>query len=208
MTIGAIPDTILTPEIKQIAKLIAVSVTMAWFFKWYRFEKLECKLVGISVIAAPVALLLWIGPLYYIKGPGGGDDFSSAYIVLRTINSMFLVAVFEELFVRVYLMQWFYQAGFQIKAKGFIGSILHTFGQRPTSLISLPLSYFSVMSVTVLFAAGHTIKEWVSAILYFSFTNYVYRKTGSIWVCILTHGIVNFAIALMVRFGGMSFLWV
>ena len=186
VAIGAIPDTFLSLEIKQIVKLIAVSIAMAWFFKQYRFGKLESRHIGISVIAAPIAILLWVVPFYYIKGQeGAGDGFSITYFILRMINTALLVAVFEELFLRVYLMQWFYQAGNQIKEKGFIGSILDTFDQKPDSLTRLPLSYFSVVMVTILFTAGHTIKEWVSAILYFSFTNYVYRKSGSIWVCFL-----------------------
>lgn len=208
VAIGAIPDTFLSLELKQIVKLIAVSIAMAWFFKQYRFGKLESKHIGISIIAAPIAILLWVVPLYYTKGQGGaGDGFSITYFILRMINAALLVAVFEELFLRVYLMQYFYHAGNQIKEKGLIISILDTFDQKPGSLTRLPLSYFSVIMVTILFTIGHTSKEWIPAILYFSFTNYLYKKTGSIWVCILIHGISNLTIALLVRFGGMVFLW-
>ena len=58
VAIEALPVSILSPEMKQIIKLIAVSAAMAWFFKWYRFGKLNPKLVGISLVATPIALII------------------------------------------------------------------------------------------------------------------------------------------------------
>lgn len=189
-------------------KLIAVSISMTFFMKWYRFGNLKWKNVGASLFASPVALILWVLPLMYIKGQSDGENsYSAAYFVLRTINSTFLVAIFEELLIRVYLMEWFYQAGIQVKEKGWLNSVLDTFDRKPTELPIVPLSKFSLLLVTALFTVGHTTSEWVSSVLYFSFTNFLYKKTGSMWVCIFIHGITNLSIALLVKFGGMSYLW-
>jgi membrane protease YdiL (CAAX protease family) len=127
--------------------------------------------------------------------------------MLRLANSTILVAIFEELFIRAYLMQWLFQAGQIVKEKGFVNAILDTFDEKPGTLTSLPFSSFSLVLVTILFTAGHTTSEWVSAILWFSFTNYVYKKTVCQWVCILIHGMTNFAIGMLVKFGGMAWLW-
>jgi membrane protease YdiL (CAAX protease family) len=206
--IEALPGEFLSPEMKRMIKLITVSVTMAVFFKQYRFGKLTWKHSVISLIASPIALALWIFPLMYIKNSTGTNiSYSNTNFILRTINSTLLVAVFEELFLRVYLMQWFYQAGIQLKKKGWLNSIMDVFEQTPIGLPNIPISRFSAFWVTMLFMLGHPPQEWLSSFLYFSFTNYIYNKTGSIWVCILIHGITNLSIALLVKFGGIPYLW-
>jgi len=208
VAIEAIPTAWLSPEVKQVLKLVVVSIALVWSFKWYRFGKLSKKHVLISMAAAPMALLLWVMPLYFFQGPEQTQNsFSPLYVTIRTLNSTFLVAIFEELFIRVYLLQLFFQAGRQLKAKGFVDAIFSTFEQHPRRLEALPISLFSVTLATVAFTVGHTLVQWPSAILYFLFTTYVYWKSNSIWVCILMHGMANLAIALLVGFGGMGFLW-
>ena len=49
--------------------------------------------------------------------------------------------------------------------------------------------------------------EYLSAVLYFLFTTWLYKKTGSLWVCILIHSLTNLVIAMMVRYAGMAWLW-
>ena len=39
--------------------------------------------------------------------------------------------------------------------------------------------------------------EYPAAIAYFLFTTWVYKRTGSLWVCILIHGLTNLAIAIL-----------
>ncbi len=51
------------------------------------------------------------------------------------------------------------------------------------------------------------IHEYLSAVLYFLFTTWIFKKTGSLWVCILIHGLTNLGIAFLVRYGGMEWLW-
>ncbi len=211
VVIGALPAEWLSPDEKQLLKLIAVAAAMGYFLKWYHFGNLTGKTIVISIIAAPLAICLWVLPLYFMKGHAANYTsifpFSESYFLMRFFNSVFLVAVFEELLIRVYLMQWFYQAGTQMNPKAFATVTLDTFDQYPNSLSALPLSLISVSITTLLFAAGHGLSEWVSAIFYFSVTSYIYKKTGSLWVCILIHGLTNLAIALLVRFGGMYYLW-
>jgi membrane protease YdiL (CAAX protease family) len=88
-----------------------------------------------------------------------------------------------------------------------VGSILDTLEQHPAVLATLPLSTFAVVGATLIFTAGHQAYEYLSAVLYFLFTTWLYKKTGSLWACILIHGLTNLAIALMVRYAGMGWLW-
>jgi membrane protease YdiL (CAAX protease family) len=105
------------------------------------------------------------------------------------------------------MLGWLHQAGGRRREKGVAGAILDTLDEHPEPIRRLPLSTFSVVGATIVFAGGHHAVEYLSAGLYFLFTTWLYQKSGSLWVCILVHGLTNLAIGLMVRYGGMGWLW-
>ncbi|MCB2146076.1 MAG: CPBP family intramembrane metalloprotease [Deltaproteobacteria bacterium] len=215
VSLSSIPEPVLSTDVVQGLKLLATGAVLLWFGKHYRFGPLKAIHGFIALLALPVALLCWVGPFYGLAAVGitdvmaAGDQksFSSLYFCLRLVNSVILVAILEELFLRVYVMGWLHQAGLQRREKGLVGSILDTLEQRPAALTTLPLSTFAVVGATLSFTAGHQTDEYLSAVLYFLFTTWLYKKTGSLWVCILIHGLTNLSIALMVRYAGMAWLW-
>ena len=215
VVISSIPDSLFPAEAVQGAKLAATALVLLWFLKHYRFGPLKPVYGGIALLALPAALLCWIGPFYLLTASGisevvstgVGERFSAPYFYLRVLNSAVLVAVFEELFIRVYVMGWLHQAGVQRQEKGMVASVLDTLDQRPQLLNTLPLSPFAVIGATLAFTASHQVHEYLSAALYFLFTTWLYKKSGSLWVCILIHGLTNFTIALLVRYAGMGWLW-
>ncbi|BBO72808.1 hypothetical protein DSCW_02250 [Desulfosarcina widdelii] len=215
VAISSIPDSLLPAEAAQGLKLVATAAVLFWFLKCYRFGPLKLFHGIIALLSLPVALLCWIGPFYLLSelgildvvSSGKGETFSASYFYLRLLNSVILVAIFEELLIRVYVMGWLHQAGLQWQEKGMVASILDTLDQRPKFLIALPLSPFAVIGTTIVFAAGHQVHEYLSAALYFLFTTWLYKKSGSLWVCILIHGLTNLTIALLVRYAGMGWLW-
>jgi membrane protease YdiL (CAAX protease family) len=212
---SSIPESMMPNDWAQGIKFLATGAALFVFREAYRFGSLKPMHGLIALLALPLTLLCWIGPFYLLNALGIGDVISAGdghtastlSFYLRLVNSVFLVAIFEELFMRVYILGWFYQAGHQRQAKGLIGSIVDTLDQRPTSLAILPLSRFSVVGTTIVFTAGHRVHEYLSAILYFLFTTWLYKKSGSLWVCIVIHGLTNLAIALLVKYGGMAWLW-
>jgi membrane protease YdiL (CAAX protease family) len=215
VSLSSIPEPVLSADMVQGLKLLATGAVLLWFGRHYRFGPLRPMHALIALMALPVALLCWVGPFYLLTATGFinvmavGDQsgFSFLYFWLRLVNSVVLVAIFEELFMRVYVMGWLFQAGSQRREKGLVGAILDTLEQHPVSMPVLPVSIFSVVGTTLVFAAGHQTYEYLSAILYFLFTTWLYKKTGSLWACILIHGLTNLAIALMVRYAGMGWLW-
>ena len=215
VAISSIPAAMMPPETGQAIKLAATGAALLYFRSAYRFGSLRARDGVIALLALPAALLTWIGPFYLltalgmtdIVSAGGGKAVSMLAFYLRLVNSVILVAVFEELFMRVYVMGWLYQADSQRKDEGLVGSITATLDQHPADLTALPLSTFSVIGTTSIFAAGHRSAEYLSATLYFLFTTWLYKKSGSLWVCILIHGLTNLAIGLLARYGGMGWLW-
>jgi membrane protease YdiL (CAAX protease family) len=209
-----VPKTILPLAVTQFIKLLATGTAILFFFKYYRFGPFKPIHGLLALTALPVALAAWIFPFYILYLLGITAVFATAQpetfhflnFSLRLFNSVILVALFEELFIRVYVMGWLHQAGFQRKQKGLLGSIAETLEQHPAPLTVLPLSTFSVVGATIVFAAGHLVHEYLSAVLYFMFTTWLYKKTGSLWVCIIIHGLTNLTIALLAKYAGMGWL--
>ncbi|MEA1967721.1 MAG: CPBP family glutamic-type intramembrane protease [Thermodesulfobacteriota bacterium] len=212
--LASMPSEYISAESIQVVTLIFVSLVMVVFRKNYRFGRFKIIYAGVAVLTTPIAVILWIFPLYLIGNaevmvdPGAALLIGSpVYFYVKIINTTILVALFEELLMRVFLMELFHQAGQQIKKEGVVDSILNTFDQKPLQLLSKPLSLFSLAMTTLFFTGGHTMPEYLSALLYFSFTNLLYKIFGSVWVCVIVHGAVNFVIAILVKYYAMEFLW-
>jgi membrane protease YdiL (CAAX protease family) len=215
VAISSLPETLIASGLMQALKLTATGLAILYFRKVFRFGKLKPIHVLIALLALPAAMLSWMGPFYLLSAVGWIDfaslmpplTYNSIYVLLRLANSVVLVAVFEELFIRVYVMGWFYQAGQQKQEKGLVGSLLEVLDQRPKTASGLPLSFFSVAGTVIVFTAGHHSYEYLSAALYFLFTTWLYKKSGSLWVCIIIHALTNLGIGLLAAYGGLGWLW-
>jgi membrane protease YdiL (CAAX protease family) len=215
VVIASIPTSLLPAEAGQLARCLLTAGLLIYFRRCYRLGPVNTGTFGAALLCLPFALLVWVGPLYLLAALGlvdlaamaGGAPYTAVYFWLRIFNSVVLVALFEELFTRVYLLGWFYQAGLQRGEQGTIDALLSTLDQTPKNTARLPLSAFSVTLTTLVFAGGHQPHEYLSAVLYFTLTTWLYQRTGSLWACILVHGLTNLVIALLARYGAMGFLW-
>jgi membrane protease YdiL (CAAX protease family) len=215
VAIASIPATWLPPGLTVAAQSVLTAGAMLHYRRHYRLGAFNLAVVSGALLCLPFALLVWIGPLYLLgsvglldlSAMGSETDFTPFYFWLRVFNSVILVALFEELFTRAYLLGWFHQAGWQQGVKTTLDAVLDTLDQPPKITTRLPLSPFSVALATLVFAGGHQPYEYLSAVLYFVLTTWLYHRTGSLWACVWVHGLTNLAIALLARYGGMGFLW-
>jgi len=196
----------------QGLKLACTGIALVLAWKYYRFGAFRMRDVGVALVATPIATLLWVGPLAMEHVWRGLPLFSSCSVssstfTLHLINSVLLVALFEELSMRVYAMEWAFHANATRRERGFLTSLISSLDEKPTADGGLPLNWVSFLFATLLFTVGHTCAEYPSAILYFGWTLWIYRRTRSLWACILIHAWTNLSIALLVRLGGMTFLW-
>jgi len=203
------------PAWGQAAKCCAVSLALVYFRRSYRPGRLHVRHAWAAAALTPAALLLWVAPVYALRAAGMGGGMTggaapgtAAYFTLRLINSVVLVALFEELLMRVFLLEWTRQADASRRpGRTLFDALLWAWDARPGQQPERPLGAVSVLLTTLFFAAGHAPVEYPSAILYFLLTTWLYAKTGSLWACILVHALTNFAIAGLVRYAGLSFLW-
>ncbi|WP_319526051.1 hypothetical protein [uncultured Desulfosarcina sp.] len=171
VAISSIPESLLPVESAQAVKLAVTAAVLIFFLKYYRFGTLKPIQGIIALLSLPVALLCWIGPFYLLSALGisdgistGAGETSASYFYLRLLNSVILVAIFEELLIRVYVMRWLHQAGLQRQEKGVFASIVDTLDQNPQFLNTLPLSPFAVTGATIVFAAGHQMSMGMKSV--------------------------------------------
>lgn len=209
-----LPEQFLGPVWPQAVRLAAIALALAFFGRAYSFGLFKPAHLAVALAAAPVALAVWVGPILALRafGIGVARDATTAigltaYVTLRLVNSVVLVALFEELLLRVFLMKWAFQADASRQGRNLPDALLETWDARPQPSGTLPLSLTSVVLTTAFFTLGHAPVEYVSAVLYFLFTTWLYARTKSLWVCILVHALTNLLIAGLVNLGGLTFLW-
>ncbi|WP_372367476.1 type II CAAX prenyl endopeptidase Rce1 family protein [Candidatus Uabimicrobium sp. HlEnr_7] len=198
--------------IVYVIKIIVVGSLLV--FTRYSFNKIHLRDILYGFVLAPFLLLLWIVPYYTFFNIT--DSFPKQtlatianpefYWILRTLASVILVAIFEELFFRVYLLEFLFQAQ-QNKHTSIIDKCGDTLNNKPQDLKVLPLNKYSIIGTIFLFTLGHSVSEYISCILYFSITLVIYKYLRSLWVCIIIHALTNLGIAVLVKYWGMNFLW-
>ncbi len=195
----------------QGVRLAAVAAALVLYRRHYRLGPFTRSGFGWALAAAPVATLVWVGPLHVLRALTGASDVtgtaSAAYVALRLVNSVVLAALAEELLMRVYVQQWGHQSHRQRRGRGFVASLMATLDDLPAPLTELPLSAPAVLLAAALFTLGHAPIEYPSAVLYFGFTTWLYRQTGSLWACVLVHAWTNLLVGGLVRYGGLAYLW-
>lgn len=197
-----------------LIKIIAVVAIWITYRKYYSFGAWRWKDVVISLFFTPILLLLWIIPFYYYLSFTNSFSQqklslvvnSDIYWWLRTVASVILIAIFEEIFFRAYLLEYLYQTQQSEKAS-IIDKCSHTLGEKPQDLNTIPLNFYSVVGTMLIFTLGHSTAEYISCVLYFAATLLMYKYLRSFAMCILTHAFTNLGIALLVRYWGMDFLW-
>ena len=197
-----------------LIKIIVVVVVGITYRKYYSLGTWRWRDVAISLLLTPILLLLWIIPFYYyllFTNSFSQQKLllvvnSDVYWWLRTFASVILIAIFEEIFFRVYLLEYLYQTQ-QSDKTSVVDKFSHTLGENPQDLNAPPLNFYSVVGTTLIFTLGHSSAEYISCVLYFAMTLLMYKYLRSFAMCILTHAFTNLGIALLVRYGGMDFLW-
>ncbi|BBM84820.1 CPBP family intramembrane glutamic endopeptidase [Candidatus Uabimicrobium amorphum] len=191
-------------------------VTTVWiaYRKYYSFGKWRWRDIFISLLFTPVLLLLWAIPFYYYLS--FTDSFSSQklslvtngeiYWWLRTFASVILVAIFEEIFFRAYLLEYLHQSQ-QSDKSSIVDKCSSTLEEKPQDLSKIPLNLYSVVGTMIIFTLGHSTAEYISCVLYFTATLLIYKYLRSFAVCIWTHAFTNLGIAILVKYWGMDFLW-
>lgn len=155
--------------------------------------------MGDVLVAIVVGLLVfgfWINldhPLLRLGDAGGGFDprlgdghIDIALAGVRMTGATLVVPVMEELFWRSFLARW-------IDRPGFLEHLPQRISMRAIALSS------------IVFAVEHTL--WVAGLLAGIVYAALYRRSGNLWVPILSHAVTNGALAWWVLHTGNWQFW-
>jgi membrane protease YdiL (CAAX protease family) len=207
------------PDLSALLALIACGVALAVYRKshpWSCFSLHEgafskTLLWGLGAALPLTALwifLLWIGmgSAPFATWAEGEAQYSLSYGFLRILGSVLLVPLAEEFFLRVWALE-FFQSAFSKTSTGRISGIGTTLDQKPTPLPALPLGWAAQITVSLLFALGHSPTSFLAAFGYFMATNWLYAQSKSLAAVIVTHALVNGVLAYLVLVLDWHWLW-
>jgi hypothetical protein len=200
-----IPD-----EIGYILKIIIVPLLLVWAWKWYT-PITGPKGIGGSVIygvlAGLLGLLVWCLLLAPFIDPSG-EPWSGTGFVLRLLSASLIVPVFEEIFIRGYILRAAFQWDLNRKSMG-AGAGLNRMLDHD-SVGDVAPGAWSIMAVgisTLAFTVGHTTPEWPAAIAYSLLMSALWIIRKDLLSCIVAHGVTNLTLALYVYVSGNWGFW-
>jgi hypothetical protein len=218
VALASLPHRFLSPAAAEALRFAVVASLMWAFRRAYRLGPPLTLRLGLAASGlALCALALWIFlyrltlalplPLFRSQLDGAAaTDPGWAYVLFRTLNSAFLVPIFEELFCRAYIGELL--AGMPSRPGGFVARLGLRMDAHPGPLSEPPARGRAAWGCALIFTLGHAWAAWPAALAYFALTTAVYRKTGSFRICVAIHALVNLGIAILVQVGpGMRFLW-
>jgi hypothetical protein len=218
VALASFPHRFLPPAAAEALRFAVVGAIMIVFRRSYRLgPRLTVRQALAAAALAPAALALWV-LLYRLTlalplpawrahlAAAAAAEPDLAYRLLRTLNSVLLVPVFEELFCRAYLGELL--TGLPTGTGGFTARLGHRMDDHPVPLDAPPAGRRAARGCALAFTLGHSLAAWPAAAGYFALTTWFYRRTGSFRACVLIHGLVNFGVAGLVATGpALRFLW-
>jgi hypothetical protein len=180
-----------------------------------------------------VALLIWValyraGVLIMAAHQGQAvlsnskEAYSVGYLWSRGLASALVIPFAEELFCRVFLLEMahgYWRSSKSNETKDPLSpsvtvapeSETSRLGQvmdnPPSSLTTPPTWGKASFAITVVFALAHPMAAWPAALVWFSVTQFIYRRTQKLQAVLLAHVLANGAIAWLVASMGWAWLW-
>ncbi|MBN01716.1 MAG: CAAX prenyl protease-related protein [Planctomycetaceae bacterium] len=185
---------------------IAGTTLLMLMFGWGYF-KAPFKISFLSIVVGVVGVVAWIALAELDKNFLGISDLVSSgrtafnpfetlkgdptwmwqFLAIRFFGLVIVVPIIEEFFVRGFLMRYVEDPDWDElplgKAKNWVWFV--------------PTIYGLVAHLT----------EPLAAIVWFSMVSWMYKRTGSIWDCVVAHMVTNLLLGLYVCYCGAWYLW-
>ena len=188
-------------DLRWLEVLRAASVTAALVFFWRGYGELRAAgdvkphrwLLAVSCGLAVFVVWIHFDHGWAVVGRTAGFDPTGAdgeidltLAGVRLAESVLVVPVMEELFWRSFLLRW-------LDARDFIAADPRRASPRAFALTA------------VLFASEHSL--WFAGLLAGLLYNWLYKRTGNLWVPIASHALTNAALGIWILATGNWRLW-
>lgn len=187
----------------------AATVGLAWAWRWtlpLRGDGSTSVSIAVGIAGGLVGTALWLAakaPFY----DAGGEAWSVGDFWLRFVVSATVVALFEELVFRGFILRAAYQWS-QLKRGGDPHPLATTLHERSVSHV--PAGAWNIWAVVVsslLFAAGHAPREFAAAFVFGIWMAVLTLYRMDLLTAVVAHGTTNAVLALYVRLSGNWNYW-
>ncbi|MCP4004566.1 MAG: CPBP family intramembrane metalloprotease [bacterium] len=196
-------------EIIYLLRLILCGGALVW--GWRRYAPISragatLGSIGIGFAAGLIGTVLWIALLMPFVG-AGGEPWDERSWALRLLVAATLPPLFEELFLRGYVLgvatQWdrLRRAG---RKDAFAQALDH---DSIRTLDPGAWTWVAIGISTLLFTLGHTEAEWLAAFAYGLLMCGLWIVRKDLVSCMTAHAVTNIALGLYVRASGHWTLW-
>lgn len=200
----------LSRQVIYVLELCVVPLLLYWAWKWFVPFTGPKKIMGSvfwGIIFGLAGLLIWCGLLApFIDISGEPWEFSA--FILRVVAATLIVPIFEEVFIRGFILRAAFQWDQNRKNKQ-IASPLGQMLDHDNIGTVLPGAW-SVMAIiisSVAFSAGHMPSEWVAAVAYSVLISVLWIIRKDLLSCIVAHGVTNLTLAAYVYYSGNWGFW-
>ncbi len=207
--IASIPSTWLGPALNYGARLVLTGAALAW--AWRRYAPLRGPFapsasVGLCVAAGLVGTVLWVAGVHpFVES--GGEAWSAPAFWLRVASACTLVPLFEELFMRGYVLRLAVQWD-RARRAGTPDALAQAFDRSSIDEVEpgawTPLA---LVIATGVFALGHSSAEWTAAVAYGLLMAGLWILRKDLLSCVIAHATTNISLAFYVRVTGHWALW-
>ncbi len=182
-----------------VLRALLVALMLLWFWRGYR-ELLVPRAVGfvhwlVALVAGFLVFVVWVGVdqdwAVFSRSKGftpvlsdGSTDW--AWGIARLLGFALVVPVMEELFWRSLVLRWIDRHDFQ-------------------SLAPRDVSWRAFLITTVLFAVEH--ERWFAGAVAGAAYNWLYIRTGNLWVPVAAHAVTNGVLGIWVLYTGRWEFW-
>ncbi len=200
-----IPD-----ELGYILKIVIVPLLLFWAWKWYTPVTGPKKITGsvfYGVVFGLIGLLVWcllLAPFIEYSG----EPWTDTNFILRLLAASLIVPVFEEMFIRGYILRGALQWDMNRKSMGVKAALDKMLDED--SVGDVAPGAWSLMAVgisTLAFTVGHTTPEWPAAIAYSLLMSLLWIIRKDLLSCMVAHGVTNLTLALYVYYSGNWGFW-
>lgn len=197
-------------EINYILKIIIVSCLLYWAWKWYAPVTGPKKPIGsilYGIVFGIAGLVIWclcMAPFIDYSS----DPWTRTEFLLKLFTASLIVPVFEELFIRGYILRFAFQWNVNRQNNKLDSPLNETLDHN--SINDVKPGAWSLMAIgisTIAFTAGHMPVQWLAAVAYSILISILWIIRKDLLSCMVAHGITNFTLALYVYFTGQWGLW-
>jgi membrane protease YdiL (CAAX protease family) len=209
VALGSLLGGRLSPEWIYALRLVLVPALLWWAWRWYprlTGPRSPWGSAAVGAVAGLVGIAAWIALLTPFADTTV-EPWEPTAFALRLVAAGFLVPVFEELFIRGFVLRLAYQWD-RLRRGGEREALAAALDERSVSDVAPGAwSGWAVGISTAVFAAGHNPVEWPAAVAYGLLMAGLWVWRRDLLSCVVAHGVSNLALAGYVLTTGAWGLW-